>query len=390
MIRHILTAFCFFFLLSNNSFACTQIPSVWKTIDTTSCASESLSIYALTEAFINFREKSDKEFRANKIAARPFVFRTILKNDTDLVSEAEYTIVKESVDLIFKDYDILPYNQMVNFYNNGVIDNASFSHNFYVDISISSPKIENISFVDLNPHIWALLKFLRRDSVKVYTRISNPEDDIAIFLDEFEVSPTIAIETALTPNGCFIIKLEKNNYDSVVVDWGSDDGESEHVLRETHAFVDIPEIPPIGDFASDISIEISNAMKNSDACDQVVNAIKAKDVELLNVVLDTYPDFDINTLDKQGKAPVHYAASCGSIEILKRIIEKKANVNILSYDNNTALHEAVKVNDVTEQICELLLENGADLSIINNSGQTPLDIAKNQNVDLFNFLSSKK
>lgn len=390
MIRYILTTICFSFLLSNNSFACTQIPSVWKTIDTTSCASESLTVYALTEAFINFREKADKEFRANKIAARTFVFRTILKNDSDLVSEEEYTIVKESVDLIFKDYDILPYNQMVNFYNNGVIDNASFSHNFYVDISISSPKIDNISFVDLNPHIWALLKFLRRDTVKVYTRISNPEDDIAIFLDEFEVSPTIAIETALTPNGCFIIKLEKNNYDSVVVDWGSDDGESEHILRETHAFVNIPEIPPIGDFASDISIEISNAMKNSDACDQVVNAIKAKDLELVNVVLDTYPDFDINTLDKKGKAPIHYAATCGNIDILKMLIEeKKANVNTLSYDNNTALHEAVKANDVTEQICELLLKNGADSSIKNNSGQTPLDIAKNQNMDLFNFLSSK-
>ena len=370
----------------NNSFACTQIPSVWKTIDTTTEASESLTVYALNEAFINFREKVDKEFRANKIAARPFVFRTIIKNDIDLVSEDEYKIVKESVDLIFKEYGILSYKEMSDFYNNGVINNASFSQCFYVDLSISSAKIENISLVDLNPHIWALLKFIRRDSVKVYTRVSNPEDDIAIFLDEFEVSPTIAIETALTPIGCFIIKLEKNNYDSVVVDWGSDDGESEHVLRETHAFVDIPEIPPIGDFASDISIEISNAMKNSDACDQLVNAIKTKDAELVNVVLDTYPDFDINTLDKQGKAPIHYAASIGNLEILKKLIEKKANVNSLSYDNNTPLHEAVLSNEITEQICELLLKNGADLNLKNNSGKTPLNIAKEQNLVIFNYL----
>ena len=59
MIRYLLTAICFSLLLMNNSFACTQIPSVWKTIDTTTEASESLTVYALNEAFIAYHNYWD-------------------------------------------------------------------------------------------------------------------------------------------------------------------------------------------------------------------------------------------------------------------------------------------------------------------------------------------
>ncbi len=382
MIRYFILAICFSLAIFCDLFACTQIPSVWKTIDTISDASETLTIYALNEALINFRNKIDRELRASRIAAKPFVFRTIINEDNNLISEEQYKIVKESADLVFKEYEFLSYAQMVNFYNNGVIDNASYTSKFYVDLSISGAKLKNISLIDLNPRIWALLKFIRRDEVKVSTRVSNPEDDIAIFLDEFDVSPTIGIEIILAPNGCFMNKFEKNNFGPVIVDWGSEDGESEHELRVTHAFVKIPEIPPIKDFASDISIEISNAMKYSEVCDQVVNAIKIKDSELLKVVLDTYPDFDINILDSHGKAPIHYAISDGSLEIIKILLKLKANINCKSYDDNTALHEALLASKPSKDIIDLLIESGADLSIKNKAGETPAEIAKRLNIDI--------
>ena len=70
-------------------------------------------------------------------------------------------------------------------------------------------------------------------------------------------------------------------------------------------------------------------------------------------------------------------------ELLKLMVEKKANVNITDKYKNTSLHilcgKFEKDND--QLMLQLLIDNGADLSLQNDEGQTPLKIAKKNKRD---------
>lgn len=90
---------------------------------------------------------------------------------------------------------------------------------------------------------------------------------------------------------------------------------------------------------------------------------------------------DVNMLDKQGSAPLHYALETWLLppervlNIEKFLIDHGADVNLQNADGNTPLHIAVEWN---YQLAELLLENGANVNIINKMGMTPLDIVINR------------
>ena len=193
------------------AFGCTMIPSVWKTINNITDKSQPPSVFALTEAFMQIKNKFEREMRASKMPVKPFVLRSLLNaSDSSIVSEEEYSLIKEAAEMVFKDCEIIPYQ---NLKKEGEENNIkyNFKNKFKVNLYFSEAKHTNIEMIDINPQIWALLRFIVRDEVKVFVRISEGEDDIPLFIDEFEVSPTIIVNPLISPVGGFFIRFERNN-----------------------------------------------------------------------------------------------------------------------------------------------------------------------------------
>uniref|UniRef100_A0A2N9IVT3 MSP domain-containing protein n=2 Tax=Fagus sylvatica TaxID=28930 RepID=A0A2N9IVT3_FAGSY len=80
--------------------------------------------------------------------------------------------------------------------------------------------------------------------------------------------------------------------------------------------------------------------------------------------------------DKEGRTPLHLAASKGSIWCARLLVESGADMNARCKDGRTALHRAATNGD--RQIVEMLIEFGADPAITNDRGQSPLDAARDK------------
>lgn len=108
-------------------------------------------------------------------------------------------------------------------------------------------------------------------------------------------------------------------------------------------------------------------------------ACEYEDVELIMYLLGK--EADVNVVDDQGKTPL-LVALYGYIpdeeerlDIVRKFIEKGANVNVKdTIDKNTPLHLACDKGD--NEIVKILVENKADIKVKNGNGETPYDVAK--------------
>lgn len=66
----------------------------------------------------------------------------------------------------------------------------------------------------------------------------------------------------------------------------------------------------------------------------------------------------------------------GNIDETKELLKKGANVNSCDENGNTPLLYAVASDDF--DLVKLLVENKADLDLSNNCGETPLDVAQDR------------
>lgn len=82
---------------------------------------------------------------------------------------------------------------------------------------------------------------------------------------------------------------------------------------------------------------------------------------------------DPNARDSSGKTPLHWAAYVGSYHIAKMLLDYGADPNAKDWGGQTPLHLAVNRGHV--DIVELLLERGADPNAQDADGNTPLHIA---------------
>ncbi|KAJ8025370.1 Tankyrase-1 [Holothuria leucospilota] len=87
---------------------------------------------------------------------------------------------------------------------------------------------------------------------------------------------------------------------------------------------------------------------------------------------------DVNARDKGGLIPLHNASSYGHLDIAALLINKNTCVNAVDRWNFTPLHEAAQKGRT--QLCALLLAHGADPTMKNQEGQTPLDLATAEDV----------
>ncbi|KAG5419269.1 NAS6 [Candida metapsilosis] len=87
--------------------------------------------------------------------------------------------------------------------------------------------------------------------------------------------------------------------------------------------------------------------------------------------------------DKMGYTPLHRAASIGSIGMIAQLLNNSAkggvNVNAKDRDGWTSLHHALAEGHADAAIY-LVDEGGADLSVENDEGKTPVEVAVDEKV----------
>lgn len=89
---------------------------------------------------------------------------------------------------------------------------------------------------------------------------------------------------------------------------------------------------------------------------------------------------NVNHQDAFGIAPLHGAARTNQLEVIKILIENKANIDLpTTSGKETPLHYAARYNN--PDVVKLLLENKANKNAQDASGLTPYDAAKKENAD---------
>lgn len=84
---------------------------------------------------------------------------------------------------------------------------------------------------------------------------------------------------------------------------------------------------------------------------------------------------DINKTYDYGDTALHMAASNGQIDIVSSLLELGANIHANGFDGNSVLSSGVYSDD--PEMIAFLIENGAQLNVQNNMGQTELFVAAN-------------
>jgi uncharacterized protein len=97
---------------------------------------------------------------------------------------------------------------------------------------------------------------------------------------------------------------------------------------------------------------------------------------------------DVNIVNSDGETALS-CATASTLEVIEELLKKGANPNIQSkrFSGETPLHKAA-LNGVKDAV-EMLLRYGADPTIRNDKGETPLDITNVKFADVRELLTNK-
>lgn len=96
-------------------------------------------------------------------------------------------------------------------------------------------------------------------------------------------------------------------------------------------------------------------------------AATCRETKIAQLLLSHGARIDIK--DRDGQTPLHSAANYGCIDMVQFFLKNKFEIEAQDHKGNTALHYAVLKSP---EITKLLLSAGADPSVKNNVGETPL------------------
>eukprot|EP01124_Arcella_intermedia_P002921 TRINITY_DN11598_c0_g1_i1.p1 TRINITY_DN11598_c0_g1~~TRINITY_DN11598_c0_g1_i1.p1 ORF type:complete len:1146 (-),score=287.23 TRINITY_DN11598_c0_g1_i1:3-3440(-) len=81
---------------------------------------------------------------------------------------------------------------------------------------------------------------------------------------------------------------------------------------------------------------------------------------IVDLLLQANATVEIEPTDREGKNPLHHACLKGHTELVKRLLDSKANPNTMDLQRETPVHCVCRVGHI--QLLELLLSNGARIS----------------------------
>lgn len=80
---------------------------------------------------------------------------------------------------------------------------------------------------------------------------------------------------------------------------------------------------------------------------------------------------DVDALDSSGYSSLHYASRAGHLEVVKLLVARGANVNLLTRNNrSSSLHRASQMGKIA--VVTYLLQNGANSDLQDSDGCTAL------------------
>lgn len=71
-------------------------------------------------------------------------------------------------------------------------------------------------------------------------------------------------------------------------------------------------------------------------------AAHSADVETVDIILKNGGRDLINSLDKDNRTPIHYAAAKGSYEIVQKLLDAGADINVKDAEENVPIHMATE------------------------------------------------
>ncbi|MBR4328848.1 MAG: hypothetical protein IKP71_03270, partial [Candidatus Riflebacteria bacterium] len=161
MQRNFIVACLFVFFSVIESFACVMVPSVWKTIDSSTEELQSPTVFALSEAFTQFNKKFAKEMKVCRIPIKPFKIRGLFSGkESEVINQETYASIKEALEMIFNEAEI---PEFANLPKETVVSSQQIQNSdeyYFLDLYVSDSKRTSIHMIDLNMQVWALLRFI--------------------------------------------------------------------------------------------------------------------------------------------------------------------------------------------------------------------------------------
>lgn len=126
----------------------------------------------------------------------------------------------------------------------------------------------------------------------------------------------------------------------------------------------------------------SSDMRDRDGRTILINFIIENKNEFALYLINNKADLSIQ--DNEGLSALHFAVQEKNIEIIKSILLKldKNQIDIQDKYGNTPLWKAIKTDETSVKIIDLLIIKGADIKKKNKKGISPLDKMMN-NSDVF-------
>jgi ankyrin repeat protein len=104
---------------------------------------------------------------------------------------------------------------------------------------------------------------------------------------------------------------------------------------------------------------------------QELISLQDDDSRIKHLLLNYHPADDYP--DEKGRTTIHHLAFRFSFDLIKILIDKNVNINLIDDMGNTPLHYAVFRDDYSE-VLKYFIKNGARVNVKNKNGHTPCNL----------------